>query len=172
LKAHEFVVYGEAQPAGSKRAFMRPGAKFPVVVDANPKAGEWKQFVQLAVGQQWDSRPPLEGPLFLAVYFYRPRPAGHYGSGRNADKIKDSAPIAPITRPDTTKLLRGVEDALTGIIWKDDAQVVAQVAVKLYGPAHVVIRIEEFSLEGSSLAGGAIPSDPAGVPAAAPAESV
>jgi Holliday junction resolvase RusA-like endonuclease len=34
--------------------------------------------------------------------------------------------------PDTTKLVRSTEDALKGICWRDDSQVVYQVASKEY----------------------------------------
>ena len=57
---------------------------------------------------------------------------GHYGTGRNADQVKASAPPHPTTKPDATKLVRAVEDALTGVIWRDDSQVVRQWASKVY----------------------------------------
>jgi len=84
----------------------------------------------------------LEGPLELKLTFYQPRRASHFGSGRNSAKLKPSAPIYPDKRPDLTKLIRAVEDALTGIVWRDDAQVVMQRAAKLYGePARVVVSV-------------------------------
>ena len=49
------------------------------------------------------------------------------------------------TRPDTSKLVRGAEDALNGVIWKDDAQVITIIATKAYcdGPGGAVITITE-----------------------------
>jgi len=42
--------------------------------------------------------------------------------------------LTPATRPsDLDKLVRAVLDALTGIVWKDDAQVVALKATKVQG---------------------------------------
>ena len=45
-----------------------------------------------------------------------------------------------------TKLIRAVEDALTGIVWRDDAQVAVQKVAKVYGdePQGAVITIEEI----------------------------
>ena len=40
----------------------------------------------------------------------------------------------PISKPDVLKLARGVEDALTKILWLDDAQIVYEVIQKFYGP--------------------------------------
>jgi Holliday junction resolvase RusA-like endonuclease len=126
--ALELVVYGEPQPAGSKRHIG--GGR---VVDANPAAKEWKRVVAQAAGQAFDGRQLWRGPLEMTVRFYVQRPAGHFGTGRNAGTLRPSAPPYPTTRPDTTKLIRGVEDALTGIVWADDAQIIRQGAIKLYG---------------------------------------
>lgn len=126
-----FTVLGKPEPAGSKRAFVHPVTKRSMVVDANRKAAPWKQQVAGAALNRATS--VLHGPVSLDVTFVLARPKGHYGTGRNSSEVKPSAPPFPATRPDTTKLLRGVEDAITGIVWKDDAQVVEQSARKVYG---------------------------------------
>lgn len=72
--------------------------------------------------------PPKDRPLLVVVTFYVQRARTvHYGSGRNAKELKDKAPAYPATQPDTTKLWRGFEDALTGFAWHDDSRVVAQI---------------------------------------------
>jgi Holliday junction resolvase RusA-like endonuclease len=38
----------------------------------------------------------------------------------------------PTVKPDLTKLLRAVEDALTGVVWRDDSQIIHQVVNKEY----------------------------------------
>ena len=139
-RGYAFTVYGNAEPAGSKRAFYRPGLGVRVV-DANPKSREWKNLVAQEAGRI--STGMLEGPLSLHATFYRPRPASHFGSGRNAGVLKTSAPAYPATRPDTTKLLRAVEDALQGVLYRDDAQIVEQHVSKQWGdPARCEIRVE------------------------------
>ena len=124
-----FQVYGLPQPGGSKRAFVV--GKRAMIVDANPKAKDWKTTVAQTVAEQYDG-PLLTGALELNVTFIMPRPKGHYGTGRNAGVLKTNAPKFHIVRPDSTKLLRPTEDALTGIIWRDDAQLAIR-AMKLYG---------------------------------------
>lgn len=69
------------------------------------------------------------GPVELVVRFYVPRPKSHYG----AKGLRPVAPSYPTVAPDVTKLLRAVEDALKGIVWRDDSQVVIQHAWKRYG---------------------------------------
>lgn len=144
----EFTVLGKPQPAGSKRAFVVKGR--PVVADDNRKSKPWQALVAAAASDAMDGHDPMVGPLLLNVEFYVARPAGHFGSGRNAETIRKSAPTFPITRPDTTKLLRGLEDALTGLVWRDDAQVVSQLAHKAYGsPERAEILVASIHVDGA-----------------------
>lgn len=137
-----FFAPGKAEPAGSKKAFVmkikdRPGTSVKdyraIVTDDNPEGERWKKIVAL-YARTVHTGKPLEGPLQLDVTFTLERPQGHFGTGKNAGNVKDSAPECPIVRPDTTKLLRCLEDGLTGILWIDDAQIVRQIITKQYGP--------------------------------------
>lgn len=141
------VITGEPQPAGSKTAFVHPKTNKAIVTDANKKAKPWKEQVAHVAGQALAERPEIiagglwDGPVALELIFYRPRPAAHYGSGANSAAVKPSAPPYPITRPDALKLARGVEDALTGVLWRDDARIVDGVQRKRWGePARCEIR--------------------------------
>jgi crossover junction endodeoxyribonuclease RusA len=88
--------------------------------------------VQAAVARL--EEPPILGAVELRLGFDLPRPAGHYGTGRNAAVLKPSAPVHPITVPDLDKLVRCVSDAITDArLWADDSQVVSLVTAKRYG---------------------------------------
>lgn len=131
----EFTVLGRPQPGGSKkvvRAGGRPDGR-PLVVDDAKRSKPWRALVASAAQDALDGRAQLHGPLMLEIDFYVARPAGHYGSGRNRDQVRPGAPRLPAVRPDVTKLIRAVEDALTGLVWRDDAQIVIQLARKRYG---------------------------------------
>ncbi len=124
------TVIGKPQPAGSKSAFaIRTKDGTPTgqvnVRDANKKAPGWMKLVK-ATGARVVGDPYnlLDGPVNVSMTFYVARPKGHYGTGRNAHRLKDSAPPFPTSKPDSLKLARGTEDALTGVVWRDDAQVV------------------------------------------------
>jgi Holliday junction resolvase RusA-like endonuclease len=128
------TVYGRPQPAGSKRAFVNKRTGRAIVVDDAKGSRPWKQEVSGAALDVCAGEPILlDGPLVLTATFYLQRPKGHHRTGRNAHLLRDGAPGYPITRPDASKLLRAVEDALTGIAWRDDAQVVYQIVSKRYG---------------------------------------
>ena len=70
--------------------------------------------------------------MMVDITFHRARNKGHYGTGKNAHLVKDSAPAHPTVKPDVDKLSRSVLDALTGIVWVDDAQVVDKTVRKRY----------------------------------------
>jgi Holliday junction resolvase RusA-like endonuclease len=155
-----FSVYGVAQPAGSKRAFVlkrRDGSIVtrgpngpPVVntVDANPKAKSWKQEIASAAAKAMEGVALFVGPVRLQVCFIMPRPQGHFGSGKNAGKVKPKAPRFHTVKPDVTKLVRGLEDALTGIVWRDDSQVAETSQSKVYGEqARVDVIVKELKEE-------------------------
>ena len=135
------TVYGEAQPAGSKRGFNVGG--HVQIVDANPKSREWKNHVAAEAAKIYKG-PILDGPIELRMVFYRVRPKSHYGTGRNAGVMKNGAPEYPAMKPDATKLARGAEDSMTGIVYRDDCQVVDLHVHKRYGePARVEIEVLE-----------------------------
>ena len=140
-----FFVPGKPQPGGSKKAFIHRSTGRVIVKDDNDNAFNWKQDVKKFAVDAYKG-VPMGGPLRVTVTFVRPRPRSHYGTGKKADMVKPSAPEFPIVKPDTTKLWRSTEDALTGIIWKDDAQVVDQFTKKRYGPRPgAEITIEEIT---------------------------
>lgn len=159
MAALSFVVVGRPQPAGSKRGIPVRRHGQPTgqvaVIDANPHTKSWQGTVREAAHQALQADTPSgngdtpipypDAPLTLIVDFYLRRPAGHYGTGRNHATLKPSAPRWPTTKPDATKLTRAVEDALTGIVWRDDSQVVAQLIRKHYArreqPEHAHIEI-------------------------------
>lgn len=82
---------------------------------------------------------PTREAVAVALRFGLPRPKGHWGTGRNADRLKPSAPAWPATKPDVDKLERAVLDALTGVLWADDSQVVMLSADKVYAPTPMTL---------------------------------
>lgn len=148
----EFIVYGHPATAGSKDSFpIRRDGRLTgrtVVVDSDRRAQPWKAHVALAAVNT--GTPCLCGALRLDLAFYFHRPRAHYRTGRNAHLLRDAAPAEHITRPDVLKLARAVEDALTGVLWRDDAQVCQEVLSKHYAepdePERVVVSVEQLEV--------------------------
>lgn len=134
MSAITIRVFDTPKPGGSKRAFIPKGWTRPVLVDACKKNKVWRDSVKAAalsvLGERFE---PLAGPLGLEITFVMPRPKGHYGSGKNAAALKTTAPRFHTSKPDATKLTRSTEDALTGVVWRDDSQIAEQAVSKVYG---------------------------------------
>ena len=123
---------GIPRPQGSKTPMRNRKTGKLFVIDSSGEGGRlWRQSVQVFAAQAFDG-PLLTGPLVVLMRFVLSRPKGHYGSGKNEHKLKASAPKEHIKRADLLKLTRAVEDALTGIIYKDDAQIVEEHLRKHY----------------------------------------
>lgn len=129
-----FFVPGIPAPGGSKKGFAfrrKNGTTGVAITEDCKRSAPWRAIVQHAVAQAVTG-PPLEGPVVLDVTFVLPRPKGHSG----ARGLKPSAPAFPTTKPDATKLLRPLEDACKGMLWRDDSQIVEQIVRKRYADAY------------------------------------
>lgn len=131
MTAVRFTVPGEPIPQGSLKAFV-VGRRAHLTSD-NPRTKAWRLRVA-AFARAAHTGEPWDGPVKVRLVFTMPRPRGHYGTGRNAETVKASAPLWPSVRPDLDKCCRAIFDALSGVLWTDDALVVGLTATKVYGP--------------------------------------
>lgn len=125
----EFFVPGMPATAGSKRAFVYTpkggGKPRAVVTDTNRQGKTWRSDVQaaaIAAKLAAGSVGLLEDALRVTLIFVLPRPAS----------ISVRRRPYPTVKPDVDKLSRAMLDALTQVVWKDDAQVVRKTVAKLY----------------------------------------
>jgi Holliday junction resolvase RusA-like endonuclease len=123
LNGWSLRVNGTPVPQGSKKAFRHSRTGRVVMMDDNPNLAAWRANVTAKARGAWGvDRPPLDAPVIATALFYLPRPKGHYGTGRNAGILKDSAPLYPTVKPDLDKLVRAVFDSLKDAgVWRDDA---------------------------------------------------
>lgn len=133
-----FVVHGTPIPQGSMKgfAFRRKTGKLGVAMTSdNPKTRPWKDSVKAAAIEAWDDRP-TDDAVSLTIEFAFMPPA----SNRHPHKT---------TKPDIDKLARAVMDALTGVVYRDDSQVVAVSARKVFtfGSPGVTVRVETIANE-------------------------
>lgn len=126
-------VWGIPAPGGSKNAFpfkRKNGTLGVSVVDAGKGNKAWRKLVALEGIMVMRDRPILLGPLILDCTFIMPRPRSHFNTKGG---LHPWAALAyHMKTPDLTKLLRSTEDALKGIVWKDDTQVVAGTLAKRF----------------------------------------
>lgn len=141
-----FTCYGVAAPQGSK-VKTRHGMR-----ESSARLKPWRGQVALAAAEemhrQGHGTRVLDGPVRVHATFILPRPKGHFGTGKNAAKLKLSAPVYPTVAPDVDKCARAILDAITGIIVRDDSQVADLYAAKRYGePARVEVSVAEMQEE-------------------------
>lgn len=125
-----FRVPGKPVPQGSMRAFTRKGGGVGMTPTNEGLLKTWRQDVGFHA--RMAGAYLMKGAVRVEIAFTLPRPRSHFGTGRNAGKVKPSAPRYPTTKPDTDKLIRAVLDALTYVCFTDDAQVTMITATKEY----------------------------------------
>jgi len=122
-------VPGIPKPKGSKVCRVSP--RHPLYEAVNN--GKWRR--QVRKGGAKLAERGITGPVGISVTFTLPRPAKHYGTGRNAHRVKPDAPTWPYEHGtgDVDKLCRLVFDAMqdAGVL-TDDAQVVNAALWKCY----------------------------------------
>ena len=97
------------------------------------KLKPWRYTVVSAIldakPKDWDPSLPLS--VTATVRF--PRPQSHYGTGRNADTLKPSAPIHHIVKPDLDKACRAIGDGIeeSGLV-RGDQQITSWNISKRY----------------------------------------
>ena len=125
-------VYGVPAPQGSKTVSRWGGLR-----ESSAKVGPWRSEVAYTAREVYKGNPITE-PVALEITFYFMRPKGHYGTGRNVEKLKPSAPqhCTSCTHGDLDKLCRSTFDGLAvrsgGSVIKDDSQVVELFCIKRY----------------------------------------
>lgn len=118
MKILDIVIKGKPRPAGSKS--VRIINNKVIIFDAGKNA-QWKKQIRDEVIKYYNNNPPIisKVPLRMKLIFHIRKP-------------KNSKYKYPITRPDLTKLIRCVEDALIGLVYQDDSIITEQYCKKTY----------------------------------------
>lgn len=138
-----FFVPGIPAPGGSKSAFVptnkvtgepfrKNGRIIVNVVESGKHTKAWRQDVAAAamLSMKAHNLVPLTGALEIELLFHMPRPKSHYRS--DGVRLRPGAPSQHVIRPDVLKLARSTEDALTGKVYADDAQIVKETLEKAF----------------------------------------
>ncbi len=123
-----FEVPGRPVPQGSARAFAgkgRAAGRAFLTNDPTGSIGKWRGDIRAALGNLKPERP-VAGPVRMDLTFGLARPKSHYlpaTKSRPLPVLRSDAPALCLSAPDTDKLERAVLDALTDVVYLDDAQV-------------------------------------------------
>lgn len=126
--AINFFVSGEPVPQGSTRAYMIKGK--PFITHSNRNLEQWRQRIateaQAAAKEQlwvYVSRGKNHAVKIIITFFFD-RPAS-----------TPKSDVYHTKRPDGDKILRACLDALTGVLYEDDSQVIDIRVRKEYAPS-------------------------------------
>ena len=136
-----FTAYGDPQPKGSTRAFAMPikgdpkGRYRAVTTSANKKLKPWSAEMRVAAREAAGEKF-FRGAIVVTVEFGLVRPKS----------VKVTKRPYPSVKPDLDKLVRATIDTLSGVLFEDDAQVVAVQATKVYstGAAYTSVTVQEY----------------------------
>ena len=113
-----FRVASVPVPKGSMRAFVRGGR--PILTSDNVGLKGWEGVVRHQAQRHIPAL--LEGPVSVSLAF----------ACKRTLSLPKRSERPHLTKPDLDKLARAVLDALTGVAFNDDAQVVALACQKRY----------------------------------------
>ena len=109
----------------------------------------WRENTKKKQNIQWDLKSKykgilLEGAIHMNVKFYF-QPTKSTTKTKQLEMLRGIIPYAK--KPDLTNLIKFIEDCCTGVVWKDDNQIVSVTAEKLYATkAKTLLYIREVNL--------------------------
>ena len=118
-------IHGTPSPKGSKRALGRRRNGSTILVESCRTLAAWEQ--QIERGARAAGAEQLQGPVHVEALFLFARPASHL---RKDGSLRPAAPRHHTSRPDLSKLQRGIEDPLSGVLYGDDSQITSITARK------------------------------------------
>lgn len=123
----QLIVEGDPVPWAPAAHNPKTGGRFIPSRQAEQAARIIRAWEDTGLGK-------IPKPLGVVVFcqFFVVRAKGHFGTGRNADVLRDDAPDYPTGRPDLSNMAKLAEDALTSRAWEDDDQVVRLEARKAF----------------------------------------
>lgn len=126
----QFELTGEVVPKGRPRAMiMRRASKHPIVRLYTPKeTRDYEDAVKLTAKVSMRGRAPTLLPVSVLVHVYLPIPPSWKDRQKNDAR---SGALLPTSKPDADNYLK-VLDALNGVVFKDDAQIVNAQIIKRY----------------------------------------
>lgn len=116
-KSYSFVVPGVPVAQGRPRFSKANG----FVVAYDPEKSKNYKAIIAYIANLKGPRIPLDCPVRLSLKIFLPIPKS-FSKKKHAEAV--AGEIRPTKKPDVSNVLKGVEDAIKGIIYRDDSQIV------------------------------------------------
>jgi Holliday junction resolvase RusA-like endonuclease len=140
IDLHSFTVPLVPRPKGRHRTGINKSTGRPIqFTDKKTRQAE-SDLLTLALAQK--PQEPHQGALGIDVTAYLPIPSSW---SKKKQESAFNAVLRPVTRPDGDNLLKLVCDALSGVFWKNDTQLVKKTISKFYCKSpRWIIRIQAW----------------------------
>jgi len=123
MRSLSFECLGVPQPKGSLTRMPHGGMVEAGTRASRERKAAWRSDLRAAALSAIGDEPLMLGAIRLSIHLALPHPQlPRYKQGW----------WAHVKKPDIDKLARACLDPLTGVVWKDDAQVFALTVIKAY----------------------------------------
>ena len=131
----------DADPVGKQRARYARRGNF-VQTYTPDKTRNYEALLKEAATEAMGSSEPLETPVSLYLYIRVPIPKS-FSKKKVQDCLNGSE--QPMKKPDSSNVLKSVEDAMNGVVYKDDCQIINHHMTRVYSTlAGVDICVKEY----------------------------
>ena len=131
----------DADPVGKQRARYARRGNF-VQTYTPDKTRNYEALLKEAAIEAMGSSKPLETPVSLYLYIRVPIPKS-FSKKKVQDCLNGSE--QPMKKPDSSNVLKSVEDAMNGVVYMDDCQIINHHMTRVYSTlAGVDICIKEY----------------------------
>jgi len=131
----------DANPVGKQRARYARRGNF-VQTYTPDKTRNYEALLKEAAIEAMGSSEPLETPVSLYLYIRVPIPKS-FSKKRVQDCLNGSE--QPMKKPDSSNVLKSVEDAMNGVVYIDDCQIINHHITRVYSTlAGVDICVKEY----------------------------
>ena len=122
-----FIVPGKPVGKGRPRAAARGKH---ITLYTPQKTATYESTVALAADQAMAGKPLITGPVETLMTIVLPVPVS-WSKRKQADAL--AGVVMPTSKPDMDNVVKAIFDAINGIVWTDDVQVVGLRVRKVYG---------------------------------------
>ena len=122
------VIPGHPVGKGRARSARMPNGR---TIHYTPqKTRTWEGIAKSLAMDAMDGRDPLACPLRVSIIITHAIPDSWPAWKREAAL---GGRVEPTVKPDASNIIKAAEDALNGVVWADDCQIVSMTNERLYG---------------------------------------
>lgn len=131
MQSVSFTVAGDAAPYRERTRIIKPKGRQGYLVTSRKEdsTSNYQAAIRLQAQSAMNGRDPIDGAVELRATIYMAIPSSWPAYKR---AMAENGLLRPCLRPDATNVLKCIEDAMSSVVFVDDACVTDQVIKKRY----------------------------------------